>query len=126
MRNDDRSKKKKNWRDEFVPRSDFQCACGCELQLSRGDLADAIRCALPFNGKPRTGGVIYTNFGSTVDRKLADEELIEKQICTACRYAVVETPVFAAQLLRERGADWPVCSKCRAEGAKPARLRLVP
>ena len=109
-----RAKKKRDWRDEVVPRGDFQCACGCELQLSRGDLADAIRCAAAFDGRPRTWGVTYTSFVQKDDRKRADEEPMEKQICSGCRSAVVEIPVFAASLLRDHRANWPRCEKCRS------------
>jgi hypothetical protein len=119
-------KKKKNWRDEFVPRGDFQCACGCELQLSAGDLADAIKAALPFGGRPRTSGVIYTNFATYDGRRRDDDEPVEKQACAGCRNAIVEVPAFAAKLLRDRGADWPVCPKCREKGTRPMRLGLVP
>lgn len=33
-----RSAKEQVFRDQVVPRDQFKCACGCELQLSRGDL----------------------------------------------------------------------------------------
>jgi len=110
----ERAKKKQDWRDQLVPREDFQCACGCELQLSAGDLADAIRCALPFGGRPRTWGVMFTSFVQRDERKREAEEPMEKQICSGCRSAVVEIPAFAASLLRDHGANWPRCEKCRS------------
>jgi hypothetical protein len=107
-------KSKKDWRDEPVPRGDFQCACGCELQLSRGDLADAVRSALAFDGNPRTWGVTYTTFAAPLESKRDADDLVEKQLCSGCRHAVVELPAFAVELLKTRGADWPKCATCRA------------
>jgi len=108
------AKKKQDWRDRIVPRADFQCACGCELQLSAGDLADAMRCAASFAGRPRTYGVTYTSFTTPERAKKREEEPVETQICSECRQVVVEIPTFAANLLRDQGAKWPRCAKCRS------------
>jgi hypothetical protein len=122
------AKKQKDWRDELVPRKDFQCACGCDLQLSRGDLADAVRAALPFCGRPRTWGVTITRASAEQVARVEPPEPSERQLCPGCRYAMVEIPTFAAKLLHDQRAMWPICAKCRAESptASQRHLRLVP
>lgn len=101
------------WRDEFVSKGEFQCACGCALQLSKGDLADAMRVQARLGAVPRTYGVTYTNFKSEERRKAEADEPVEKQPCSGCRNAIVELPTFAANLLRSQGAKWPMCEPCR-------------
>ena len=103
----------KSWRDEPTASGDFQCACGCGLQLSRGDLADAIRLALVFDGRPRTWGVTYTAFPAPRHGKGAPDEPVEKQPCSGCRSVMVELPTFASKLLADQSAPWPRCAKCR-------------
>lgn len=107
-------KNEKAWRDEFVSKGEFACACGCALQLSKGDLADAMRVAARFGGKPRTGGVNYTTFPQSIalDR-LEENEPVERELCSGCRNTMVEVPKFAADLLRSQQAKWPKCSSCR-------------
>jgi hypothetical protein len=112
MRN--KPSKKESWRDEIVASGDFKCACGCGLRLSRGDLADAMRLMSVFGAAgPRTYGVTFTNFADNTKTKREAEEPTERQLCPGCRFAVVEIPPFAAQLLRDRDAKWPKCLKCK-------------
>ena len=104
--------KSKAWRDEFVTPGEFKCACGCELQLSKGDLADAIRVLTPFGGKPRTFGVTYTVWPNAAARIVDTPEPMEGRPCSSCG-DIVEIPVYAAKLLDERKCFWPLCGDCR-------------
>jgi hypothetical protein len=68
---------------------------------------------MPFNGAPRTWGVTYTKFSPPVEGSRAAEDPVERHLCTGCRYNMVETPTYAANLLRDQGAPLPRCEKCR-------------
>lgn len=114
--------KERAWREDFVPRNEFQCACGCDLQLSKGDLADALRVAAAFGGKPRTSGVTYTSYQSSPERARVDDEPIERQLCADCRNTMVELPKFAADLLRSQKAHWPTCASCKESAVHRKRL----
>jgi hypothetical protein len=106
-------KKQDTWRDELYPPEDFKCACGCELQLSRGDMADAIRAALPFAGQPRLWGIDLARRSNQQRVERAEEpEPVESQPCPKCGDPV-ELPVFAAKLLETKKAAWPTCASCR-------------
>ncbi len=118
------AKKNENeWRDEFVPKGEFQCACGCALQLSKGDLTDAMKVQARLGAVPRTYGVTYTNFKSEERRKAEAPEPVEIEPCSGCRKVPVEVLSYAAKLLRSQGAKWPMCEPCRALAFDEANKR---
>lgn len=107
-----RSAKEQAFRDQFVPREDFQCACGCELQLSRGDLLDATLVAARFGGRPRTYGVTYTSFPQSRASRVDAPEPMVGRPCSKCG-DIVELPEYAAKMLDERKCMWPFCADCQ-------------
>lgn len=118
-----RSAKEQAFRDQLVPRKDFQCACGCELQLSRGDLLDATLVAARLGGNPRTWGV---DISSKTSPRLAQKERPEPVVGRPCSKCgdMVYLPDYAAKMLDERKCFWPLCSDCRKptkQDAPPAR-----
>lgn len=122
MNQRDRNAKERAFRDQLVPRNEFKCACGCELQLSRGDLQDAVIVAARLGGNPRTSGVTFTKFFQPIGgREDAPEPMIGRP-CSKCG-DIVELPEYAANLLDERKCFWPLCSDCRKPASKqqPAR-----
>lgn len=119
-------KNERAWREEFVPKGELQCACGCELQLSKGDLADAIRISAMFGGKPRTYGVDIKPHATIEQRKLEAEEPVESQPCPGCRITMVSIPAFAVGLLQLKKAEWPRCPPCKARQEREAKERKEP
>lgn len=106
------------WRQDFVPREEFRCACGCELRLSRGDLADAIACAAKFAGKPRTWGVTLSSYSSPYGTS-REVVVVETRPCPRCD-ELVSVPDYAASLLDKVGGAWPICEGCRAPVTRSA------
>jgi hypothetical protein len=119
-------KNERAWRDEFVPKDELKCACGCELQLSKGDLADAIRVIAMFGGKPRVYGVDIKPKVTEERRKLEAEEPVESQPCPGCRIVMVAIPVFAVGLLQHKKSEWPRCPPCKARQEREAQERKEP
>lgn len=113
-RNDD------SWRDE-VSTTPFQCACGCELKLSKGDLHDATLVLARLGGSPRTWGVdISPKTSPQVSRSDPPEPMVGRP-CSKCG-DMVELPEYAANMLDERKCFWPLCGDCR----KPNTTKAAP
>lgn len=117
-----RSPKEQAFRDQLVPRDQFACACGCELQLSRGDLLDATLVAARLGGSPRTAGVTLTKIFQPLGGRVDLPEPTVGRPCSKCG-DIVELPEYAAKLLDDRKCFWPLCSDCRkpASQQQPAR-----
>jgi hypothetical protein len=106
------SAKERAFRDQPVARSDFKCACGCALQLSRGDLQDAMAAAARIGGAPRTWGVDISPRASSSAEKRESPEPVVGRPCSKCG-DMVYVPDYAAKLLDERKGMWPFCADCQ-------------
>jgi hypothetical protein len=108
-----KTKSKDAWRGEFVPRDDFKCACGCALQLTRGDLADAMRVALIVGQNPSPSFNVKRRTATTERAEKPEKpEASESRPCPKCRSAIVTIPTYAVEALTNRGANWPNCERC--------------
>ena len=122
------AKKPGAWRNELVSPGEFQCACGCALQLSKGDLQDAMLVAARLGGNPRVSGVNLktTQVSMHVHPDASASEPTESEPCPRCQIVMVAIPAYAVPLLRARGSMWPQCAECRKQhGGRSPRPQAV-
>lgn len=105
--------------DEFTRPDELKCACGCELQLSKGDLRDAMIVLARLGGRPRTWGVDISLKAS--DRVAERQEPPDPQVGRPCSKCgdMVYLPEYAAKMLDERKCFWPLCGDCQSKKKKP-------
>lgn len=116
-----RARKDDSWRDELST-TPFKCACGCELQLSKGDLHDATLVLARLGGNPRTWGVDISPTTSThAAARQEQPDPVEGRPCSKCG-DMVYLPDYAAKMLDERKCFWPLCGDCR----KPTKHEAPP
>jgi hypothetical protein len=106
-----KSRKDDSWRDELYT-DPFQCACGCELQLSKGDMMDATLVLARLGGNPRTWGVDISPKSSPRAARQEPPDPVVGRPCSKCG-DMVYLPDYAAAMLDERKCFWPLCGDCR-------------
>src|SRR5689334_2916890 len=103
---------------------DFKCACGCELQLSRGDALDAMLVLARLGGAPRTWGVDISPSRASKLSRIDPPEPQEGRPCSKCG-DMVYVPVYAAKLLDERKGMWPFCGDCQKPKKQSEQMQLT-
>jgi hypothetical protein len=94
---------------------DVGCDCGgehhrCPLQLTRGDLEDAVRLIM-IAGPDRRHVDLRPTPAEVARVTREKEEPMETKPCPKCR-APVAIPVYQAAFLTLRVAAWPNCTRC--------------